>query len=117
MTFRYSRLTLTLFTLAASGAVSAVESTTPGVDPCVVYPYYGQTSTPVPEATPEVDPCVVYPYYGRTSTPVPEAPKVVARSGDQAANPVVVTGSGVVETPEDLDRVLAALRYGQYLGL
>jgi len=53
-------------------------------DPCVVYPYYGATTTPVPTATivadaeranaaSDPDPCVVYPYYGATTTPVPTA--------------------------------------------
>jgi hypothetical protein len=121
MTFRSSRFILPVAAIAASGALFAAESTTPDVDPCVVYPYYGQTSTPVPNASPalasDVDPCVVYPYFGQTSTPVPGATKTAAGSGDQAANQVVVSEWGVTETPEDLQRILAALRHGQYLGL
>lgn len=94
MTFRSSRFILPVAAIAASGALFAAESTTPDVDPCVVYPYFGQTSTPVPGAT-----------------------KTAAGSGDQAANQVVVSEWGVTETPEDLQRILAALRHGQYLGL
>lgn len=113
------RLVLLASALAAAGAASAMSAATPTeADPCVVYPYYGQIGTPVPDVAPsirasavpvEADPAFIYPYYGETSTPVP-----AAREGTSEA---VVDEWGVVETAEDLERVLAAYRRGQYLGL
>jgi len=92
-----------------------------------VYPYYGQTSTPVPGWTPateptaaasEADPCVIYPHYGETSTPVPGwVPATEPTAAARPASRAFIDEWGVVETAEDLERVLAALRHGQYLGL
>lgn len=94
MNFRSIRIILPVVALAASGGLLATESTTAGVDPCVVYPYYGETSTRVPDPT-----------------------ESFGGSSETAANQVVVNEWGVQETPEDLERVLSALRHGQYLGL
>jgi hypothetical protein len=113
---------------AASGVVAAMPAALPSApDLCVVYPYYGQTSTPVPgwipateptAAASEADPCVVYPYYGETSTPVPGwTPATAPTAAVHPATRAVIDEWGVVETAEDLERVLAAYGRGQYLGL
>lgn len=113
------RLALLASAVATAGAAAAMPAAAPAeADPCVVYPYYGQIGTPVPGVAPstrasavpvEADPAFVYPYYGETSTPVPAA--------REATSETVVDEWGVVETAEDLERVLAAYRRGQYLGL
>jgi len=71
MKYRATRLAFLATTaLIAAGAAQAGQPCAAEVDPCVVYPYYGRTTTAVPA---EVDVCVVYPYYGQTTTPVPGA--------------------------------------------
>jgi hypothetical protein len=118
------RLALLASALAASGAAAAMPAAEPTApDVCVVYPYYGQTTTAVPAtgptaATSEADPCVIYPYYGETSTPVPGwTPATEPAAAVRPASRAVIDEWGVVETAEDLERVLAAYGRGQYLGL
>jgi hypothetical protein len=128
MNRHYIRLAVLATALAASGAASAMPAAVPSApDLCVVYPYYGQTSTSVPGWIPatesaaaddNADPCVIYPYYGETSTPVPGwTPAVEPMAAARPATRAVIDEWGVVETAEDLERVLAAYGRGQYLGL
>lgn len=95
--------------LAAVGSAYAAPSAAADcVDVCVAYPYYGKYTTEASAAfagsssgalAPDV--CVVHPYYGETTT----------------ALSTTVPGSGLVETPEELKRVMAAFGRDQYLGL
>lgn len=92
MMFHSMRLAfLAITTLVAGGIAQAGSpSTAAEADPCVVYPYYGRTTTAVPT---EVDVCVVYPYYGQTTTRVhvTSPAHTTAQSADATRNLIAAT--------------------------